>query len=257
MTTASEIATYLDDLLRTSETPDYPTALNGLQIDGSGPVRKIAAAVDYSARTIAKAVDADANFLIVHHGMFWSGPQNIVGPVYARLRLLIEKGVAVYSSHLPLDRHDRFGNNALLARELDLTPSGGFARFQTIDIGVRGEAKMDTAELIARATKFAAAHGGAVRTTPVPEKHQTRKWAMCTGSGASAETLREAADNGIDTLIVGEGPHWTAVQAADEGLVIIYAGHYATETPGVTAIAKHAAEKFSLPWVFLPSPTGL
>lgn len=257
MTTATEIAAYLDDLLETTSTPDYPPAHNGLQIDCRGPIRKIAAAVDYSTRTIANAVTADANFLIVHHGMFWGGAQNIVGPAYGRLRLLVEKDVAVYSSHLPLDRHDRFGNNVLLARELGLTPSGGFARFQTIDIGVRGETETDTADLIARAAKFAAAHGGTVRATPVPEKHRTRKWAMCTGGGASADTLREATENGIDTLIVGEGPHWTAVQAADEGLVIIYAGHYATETPGVSAIAAHVAEKFSLPSVFLPSPTGL
>jgi putative NIF3 family GTP cyclohydrolase 1 type 2 len=83
------------------------------------------------------------------------------------------------------------------------------------------------------------------------------RWAICTGAGASAETLQEAADTGIDTLIVGEGPHWTAVQAADAGIAIIYAGHYATETLGVTALGQHLAERFDLELTVVDAPTGL
>jgi putative NIF3 family GTP cyclohydrolase 1 type 2 len=77
------------------------------------------------------------------------------------------------------------------------------------------------------------------------------------GAGASSETLREAAVAGLDTLIVGEGPHHTAVEAAELGIVVIYAGHYATETLGVQAVAHLVSDEFGVPWTFVPSPTGL
>lgn len=251
------LARYLDDLLGTDACPDYPNALNGLQLANSGTVTKVAAAVDFSSLAVTSAVRETADLLVVHHGMFWSGPAPIRGPVYDRIRALIANDIAVYSSHLPLDRHPELGNNVLLAAELGLVPSAGFARFQSIDIGVRGEADIDTTELASRAEAFASANGGALRTTAIPPGHRTRKWAICTGGGASADTLREATEHRIDTLIVGEGPHWTAVHATDNDLVILYAGHYATETLGVRALAQHVSQRFSIPWVFLPHPTGL
>ena len=252
-----DIVRYLDELLGTARVPDYPNAVNGLQLANRGTVTRIAAAVDFSSVTAASAIREKADLLLVHHGMFWPGSEPIRGIAYDRLRLLIENGVAVYSSHLPLDRHERLGNNVLLAAELELKPSAGFARFQAIDIGVRGEADIATADLASRAAAFASAHGGALRTTPIAPERRTRRWAICTGGGASAETLREAAEQGIDTLIVGEGAHWTAVHAVDNDLVILYAGHYATETLGVRALAQHVGDHFSLPWKFLPHPTGL
>jgi putative NIF3 family GTP cyclohydrolase 1 type 2 len=85
----------------------------------------------------------------------------------------------------------------------------------------------------------------------------TRHWAICSGAGAGTETLREAASRGIDTLIVGEGPHHSAVDAEELGIAVIYAGHYATEVLGVRAIAEHAAAHFGLEWSFLDVPTGL
>ena len=252
-----ELVLYLDELLETERIPDYPNAVNGLQMASSGTVSKLAAAVDFSSATVAGAVRDGADCLIVHHGMFWSGLEPVRGPSYERMKQLIEHDVAVYASHLPLDRHEQLGNNVLLAAELGLTPSAGFARFQTIDIGVRGEADVATAELAKRAAEFAASHGGGLRTTQIAEGRRTRRWAICTGAGASSETLREAAEHGIDTLIVGEGPHWTAVHAADNDLVILYAGHYATETLGVRALAQRVGGKFSIPWIFLDHPTGL
>ena len=252
-----ELVRHLDELLETDRIPDYPNAVNGLQLANSGTVSKVAAAVDFSSASVAGAVREGADCLLVHHGMFWSGLEPVRGPAYERMKQLVENDVAVYASHLPLDRHEHLGNNVLLAAELGLSPSGGFARFQTIDIGVRGEADMDTADLAARAAAFATSRGGSLRTTPIGAGRRTRRWAICTGGGASADTLREATEHGIDTLIVGEGAHWTAVHAADNDLVILYAGHYATETLGVRALAQHVTQKFSIPWVFLEHPTGL
>ena len=169
---------------------------------------------------------------------------------------MLDNDIAVYSSHLPLDRHPTLGNNTLLAKQLGLTPTGSFARFQDIFIGVQGESDIDTASLIASTRDFARSYGE-IRTSAIPVGRRTRRWGICTGAGASAETLSEAYHAGIDTLIVGEGPHWTAVNAEEHELAIIYAGHYATETPGVSALAQHLAEKFKVPWSFISAPTGL
>jgi putative NIF3 family GTP cyclohydrolase 1 type 2 len=165
--------------------------------------------------------------------------------------------VAVYSTHLPLDRHPEFGNNVLLSKELEIAPSGEFASYKGKSIGLQGDSDVGTADLVARARAFAGMRGGSVVATPFDGERRTLRWAVCTGSGASAETLQEAAATGIDTLIVGEGPHWTAVEALELGITIIYAGHYATETLGVSALAQHIAERFGLDWTMIHAPTGL
>ena len=188
--------------------------------------------------------------------MFWGGLAPLSGPLYRMLRLMMENDIAVYASHLPLDRDPTLGNNVLLANELRLTPSGSFARFQDIFIGVSGESDITTASLVDRARSFAKSYGD-IRTSVIPASRRTKKWGICTGAGASAETLSEASTAGIDTLIVGEGPHWTAIHAEEHELAIIYAGHYATETLGVRALARHLAEKYELSWSFISAPTGL
>jgi dinuclear metal center YbgI/SA1388 family protein len=254
--TLNELAHYTDHLLDVSQTKDYPHALNGVQLENRSPIRSITAAVDFSTRAIHGALAAKSNLLVVHHGMFWGGLEPITGAAYRRVRTLVEGDVAVYASHLPLDCHPELGNNSLLAKELSLEVTGGFARFGDGFIGLRGEARIPTAELLAHARKFAQSHGGDAYASVMSNGRQTRKWAMCTGAGASAETLKEASVLGIDTMIVGEGPHWTAVHAEENDLVIIYAGHYATETLGVRALARHLGERFDLPWQFVSAPTG-
>jgi dinuclear metal center YbgI/SA1388 family protein len=255
MATAAELSRYIDELLQTPNTPDYPGAVNGLQLENHSSIRRIAAAVDFSTRAVQGAVETGANFLVVHHGMFWGGPTPLTGSAYRTLRLMINNDIAVYSSHLPLDRHPTLGNNALLAADLGLTPTGSFARFQDIYIGASGESDIETASLVERARVFARSYGE-IRTSLIPAGRRTKKWGICTGAGASAETIAEASAASIDTLIVGEGPHWTTIHAEEHDLAIIYAGHYATETVGVCALAKHVAEKHKLPWSFISAPTG-
>jgi dinuclear metal center YbgI/SA1388 family protein len=257
VTSLTQIARDLDSLLGTDGFPDYSQAINGVQVETRIDIVKVAAAVDLRERTIRSAVDQGANLLLVHHGLFWGGLQPLRGPHYRRIHALLASGMALYSSHLPLDAHPEIGNNVLLARELGLTPSAGFARYEAIDIGVRGESDIATAALIARADAVARRFGGAVRHSPSESERTTRRWAICTGAGASADTLREAVQHRIDTLIVGEGPHWTAVDADELGIVIIYAGHYATETFGVRALAEHVGRTFDLPTIFIDVPTGL
>jgi putative NIF3 family GTP cyclohydrolase 1 type 2 len=189
--------------------------------------------------------------------MFWSGIQPIVGRAYSRIRDLVEADVAVYSSHLPLDRHKTFGNNALLAKALGLDSSGDFAQFKDIFIGVQGTADIPTSTLIDRARSFSRSNGGDVVAPSIAADRVTKRWAICSGAGASAETLAEATRDGIDTLIVGEGPHWTAIEAQERNIAIIYLGHYATETLGVFALADELSHKFGIASIKISAPTGL
>jgi dinuclear metal center YbgI/SA1388 family protein len=252
-----DVVDALDAELRTRDVPDYGGAVNGLQLANGGAVGRVAVAVDFSRAAVDGAVAAGASLLVVHHGMFWGGAQPIVGPSYDRLRALVAHDVAVYASHLPLDVHATLGNNAGLARELGLEPDAGFARYKTIDVGVTGAADVETAALAERAAAFAARWGGTVRHTPIAPGRRTRRWGICTGAGASSDTLREATERGIDTLIVGEGPHHTAVDAVERDVVVIYAGHYATETVGVRSLGAWLEARFGLPWSFVGEPTGL
>jgi dinuclear metal center YbgI/SA1388 family protein len=252
-----DIAQYLDDFLHVREIPDYPGAVNGTQIAHRGPVIRIAAAVDASHRAVAGAIAEQANLLLVHHGLFWGGVQPITGPRYERIAPLVAHDIAIYSAHLPLDCHPTLGNNVLLARALQIEPDSTFGHFQGTSIGVSGHGDMATATLFDRARAFARTHHGDVRASAFDPDRRTRHWAVITGAGAAADTLREAAAAGVDTLITGEGPHWTSVDAPEQGLTIIYAGHYATESLGVTALARHVSDRFHVPWTFISAPTGL
>jgi putative NIF3 family GTP cyclohydrolase 1 type 2 len=125
-------------------------------------------------------------------------------------------------------------------------------------IGVQGTSDVPTRLLVDRARTFSRSKGGdTIATLEGDDDRVTRRWAICTGAGASAETLDEAARDGIDTLIVGEGPHWTAVDAADRGLMIVYVGHYASETLGVYALAAEVGKQFDVNWAKISAPTGL
>ncbi len=254
----TQIVEFLDEILLTSTTPDYPTAFNGLQLSNSGSVTKVTSAVDFSSQVIKAAIAQQANLLLVHHGMFWAGVQPITGTHYSRLRDLLDADVAVYASHLPLDRHPQLGNNTLLAKTLGLEPTGEFAHFKDIFIGVQGTSDIATSALVERARNFSQSHGGdAIATPGIGGDRKTCRWAICTGAGASAETLAEAVQQKIDTLIVGEGPHWTAVEAMERGIALIYIGHYASETLGVDALAAEVSRRFDLEWTRISAPTGL
>lgn len=257
MPRAHVIAERLDALLRTAEIPDYPAALNGLQFASRGEVRRVVTAVDFSSYTVREATAAGAQMLLVHHGMFWSGLQPVIGLAYERYCDLVTHDIAVYSVHLPLDIHPDLGNNALLARRLGLEPSAGFARYKTIDVGLSGSSDVETSTLVDIARMLAREAGGDIVVTPCASARRTRRWAICSGAGADSDSIREAAERGIDTLIVGEGPHHTAVQARDLGIVVIYAGHYATETLGIRALGEYVASEFGVEAQFLEAPTGL
>ena len=133
-----ELVAHLDEFLRIGSIPDYPNALNGLQVEGPGPVARIAVAVDGTAASIEAAVAAGADLLIVHHGLFWDGNRPVTGRRYRRLKRALDAGLAVYAAHLPLDTHPEVGNNAVLARELGVEVRGGFGEHEGVALGVWG-----------------------------------------------------------------------------------------------------------------------
>jgi dinuclear metal center YbgI/SA1388 family protein len=257
VTPLDTVVQFLDTTLRSRDLPDYDAAVNGLQLSNGGTVSRIAAAVDFSAETVSAALADGADLLVVHHGMFWRGARPFVGPAYERLRDCIRSNLAVYSSHIPLDLHPQLGNNVLLSRALDLTSDGAFGRFRDVEIGVTGIADVPTSVIVERATAFAATLATTAVATRFPAHRRTHRWAVVTGAGASPSMLAEALERNVDTLIVGEGTHHSAVDAIEQGLVIVYAGHYATETLGVRAVAERVAKTFGLTSTFIAAPTGL
>jgi dinuclear metal center YbgI/SA1388 family protein len=249
--TLAAIVAWCDQLLRTSEIGDYDGAANGLQVENRGTVGKIAAAVDASPSTIKLAIAARADLLIVHHGLFWSPRQPWTGKNYQILRLLVENNLAIYSSHLPLDAHPKFGNNALLCHALGLNRLKPFFQDRGQTLGFKSPTKISRNELAKRLER-------ATGSTPkiIPGGQEICRCVGVVTGGAGAE-LKLAAKEGVDTFITGEGPHWTFAMAEELGLNVFYGGHYATETFGVKALAAHLSKKFNVPWEFLDYPTGL
>lgn len=247
----AELVAYLDEYLHVAAVVDAPDALNGLQVENGGRVHRVAAAVDACEATIAMATAQGADLLLVHHGLFWGGPKPLAGPAYRRVAGLIRGNVAVYSSHLPLDRHPEVGNAPVLARALGITLHGDFGVYRGQTVGVWGELDVERQELVRRVT---AATGQAPRVLAFgPER--VRRVGIITGAGGGE--IGQAAAAGLDTYITGEGPHWSYFDAEELRVNVFYGGHYATETIGVKALAEHLHQRFGLPWVFLDHPTGL
>ena len=242
---------HCDVLLRTAEVGDYDGAVNGLQVENSGTVTRIAATVDASLATVKLAIAAKADLLLVHHGLFWSPSHPWTGRKYDLLRVLIENHLAVYSSHLPLDAHPRLGNNAQLCAALGFKKLRPFFASHSQTIGFQTATNLSRAELAAR---LARATGTQPRVIPGGPKLCRRIGVVTGGAGGD---LKTAAAEGVDTFITGEGPHWTYALAEELGLNVLYGGHYATETFGVKALAAHLSKKFRVPWTFLDHPTGL
>ncbi|MEI6194492.1 MAG: Nif3-like dinuclear metal center hexameric protein [Verrucomicrobiota bacterium] len=250
-TSLTTIVQHCDQILRTRDIGDYDGAVNGLQVENSGTVTRIAATVDASLATVKLAIAVKADLLIVHHGLFWSPAHPWTGKRRELLRLLIENNLAVYSSHLPLDAHPKLGNNALLCATLGLKNLKPFFSSHGQPIGFKSHTRISRADLAQRLER---ATGAKPRILP-GGKNLCEKIGVVTG-GAGGD-LKLAAAEGVDTFITGEGPHWTYASAEELGMNVFYGGHYATETFGVKALAAELAKKFRLPWKFLDHPTGL
>jgi len=274
MASLSEIVSYADRYLRIRDVGDWDNALNGLQIENSGGVTRLGAAVDVSTRVLSEAQKRDIDFLIIHHGLFWSGLQPLRGALRRQLRLAFENDIALYSAHLPLDIHPQVGNNTQLVAALGLSfgvpryvrafksgdPAAVGPRSKSIQpfleekgqpVGLKIRVSLPRSELVRKLKK---ALNGPVKVFGFGPK-QARAIGVVTGA-AGSEIYRVAAE-GIDTFVTGEAPHWAAVAAEEVGVNLLLGGHYATEVFGVRTLAAHLSKRFGIPWEFIDCPTGL
>lgn len=246
-----ELAEYLDKYLRVREVEDSRNALNGLQVENEGPVSSFAVAVDACQVTIDQSVQIGANLLLVHHGLFWGGLEPLVGRHGRRVRTLMRHNVALYSAHIPLDLHPEVGNNAVLARTLGLAEPKFFGDHLGQELGVAGTLLTTRAALVDRVRQVLGVESHVIAAGP----EEVRRIGIISGGGGSM--IGEAVRAGVDTYLTGEGTHHTHFDAEEWGVNVIYAGHYATETMGVRALAVHLEQRFGLPWHFIDHPTGL
>jgi dinuclear metal center YbgI/SA1388 family protein len=248
----SRLVGYLDEYLDIRSIPDYPGAVNGLQVENSGAVSKIAACTDACQATIDMAADRRVDLMLVHHGLYWGeGLKPLTGRSYRRIHQLMSADIAVYSAHLPLDAHPEVGNNAELARGIGLRVLDRFFRYEDVPIGVWGELTVSRDELAARIEALVGAAPFLIAGGP----KRVERVGVLTGGGGGY--VSEARDAELDTLITGEGPHHSFFDAQEWGINVFYAGHYATETLGVKALARHLSDTFGCGWEFLDHPTGL
>ncbi len=268
MASLGEIVSFTDRFLRIRDVGDWDNALNGLQIENSGRVTRIGAAVDVSTRVLTEAAKQEVDLLIVHHGLFWPGLQPVRGALRRQLRIAFENDVALYSAHLPLDIHARVGNNAQLVAALGLKSGQPFLEEKGHPVGLKICASLPRSELVRKLQK---ALNGPVKVFGFGRKQtraingpvkvfgfgpkQTRAIGVVTGAAGSE--IYRVADEEIDTFITGEAPHWAAVAADEVGMNLLLGGHYATEVFGVRALAAHLSKRFRVPWEFIDCPTGL
>lgn len=252
MPSLQDIVAFCDRRIRKSEIKDFDGAYNGLQLENNGNVTKIGAAVDAGQLPFAAAVAAGVDFLICHHGLFWSPPIPVTGPHYHKLKTAMDGNLAVYGAHLPLDAHPEIGNNALLAKALGLEAVGTFLPYEGTDIATLASGPAGgRAELAAKLqtlfpeTYCAIEYGSA----------QPTRIGILTGSGQSA--VPHLKSQGIDTLVTGELRQHHFNMAQELGLNLYPCGHYATEVFGVKALAAEVAAQFGLEWTFLEQPCSL
>ena len=229
-----ELAKECDRILETKKFRDYPGARNGLQVSHNKPVKKAGWAVDADLESIRKAGKEKVDFLIVHHGIFWGNSALDRKMRAGRIRLAKKLGVAIYSSHLPLDAHPELGNSIGLLRALGLGDSKrkpfGIAMGKAIGWKVQG-GRLRLRDLVNRMTRVAGRKalllGGGPKTC--------RRIGIVTGGFGDLDQVVKA---GLDTLITGEVDYPTEVKARELGINLVLGGHRETEVFGVRVLGK-------------------
>jgi dinuclear metal center YbgI/SA1388 family protein len=224
------------------------SANNGLQVENSGKVRKVCCGVDASLDFFQEAKQHGADLLICHHGISWGDSlKRITELNYRRISFLIENNMALYACHLPLDAHERYGNNALICKALRLHNVRGFGLYHGMTIGFEGRLPKEMSYTVFK--KFVQrVISRDLRSMDFGNK-KVRSVAVI--SGSAPELLNEAGKKEIDVFLSGE-PKLSAYSVAQEwGINAVFAGHYATETFGVKALAGWLKKKHGIPAEFI------
>ena len=244
MAARDEIIAYAGELLDLAAHPDYGPM--GLQVVGAPEVTKIAAGVSASRSLFEQARGARAQLLVVHHGLFWNAESPIVdAPMRARLEALFAGNITLAAYHLALDAHPEIGNNVLLAHRLGVDVEGPFEKY-----GAQGRLREPLA-----IDRFSERVRRELGREPLVFAHgpdRIERVAVVTGGGG--RLLPDAARAGFDLFLTGEPEEPSLHAALELGIHFVAAGHYATETLGVQALAARLAERFALEWEFLDLP---
>jgi dinuclear metal center YbgI/SA1388 family protein len=251
-----DVITYLDTTLEIDRFKDY--APNGLQVEGALEVETIITGVSACAELIERAVAANADLVIVHHGLIWGGGlTKIAGPTARRLGLLLENNISLAAYHLPLDKHARLGNNTGLCDALALGPTReAFGEVRGTPLGLAGA----WATPLSREDAIGRVAGGVLQgATPrfvFPYgPAQVRKVGVC--SGAASDLLEAAALAGCDMFVTGELAERAGDLAKELQITLVAAGHYATEVFGAQRIVDELKRQFpaiDARFVGVPSP---
>ena len=247
----AELVNYLNAYLRIDEIKDYGP--QGLQIEGRAEVEHIVGAVDSHQPVVEAALEADADLLLVHHGVFWGAPRLLSGSYGKLVRTFIQNDLNLYAAHLALDAHPQVGNNAELARRLELTVVDWWAPVNGVKLGVIGESNEGTplVELVARFARTV----GEPKLVQANGSPTVRRVGILSGFGA--RDIEAAALLGCDTVVTGETSHANYYDALNLGVNVLYGGHYTSETVGVQALGAHLAQRFGVRFTFVDLPTGL
>ncbi|MEI7465586.1 MAG: Nif3-like dinuclear metal center hexameric protein [Burkholderiales bacterium] len=238
MARRSEIDEYLSALLQTASFKDYGP--NGLQIEGRNEVRKLVSGVTASLALIEAAIDAQADALLVHHGLFWRGHDGrITGWLKQRVARLLAHDISLYAYHLPLDAHAEFGNNAQFGALLGVSAD---ARFGEQSLGFIGTLSVPSsvADLAGRCERLS----GRSTTSINGDGRTLVRVAWCTGGAQSY--FESAITAGADVFITGEISEPQAHLARETGTAFIAVGHHASERYGVQAVGAHLAVTFGI-----------
>jgi dinuclear metal center YbgI/SA1388 family protein len=251
-----ELCDRLDGFLDVGAYADADASPNGLQVGRRDrEVERVAVAVDAAVATAEAARAADADLLVTHHGLVWGSVERITGRTYDRIAPLVGAGIGLYVAHLPLDGHQEVGNAAGIADLLGLAERAPFGTVGGEYIGQRGRlAEPRGIEAIRGTLAEELDTGGqAVQTLDFgPERIE--EVAIVTGSGV--DWLDEAVAAGADLLVTGEGKQQVYHEAREAGIHVVLAGHYATETFGVRALADRI-ESWGPETTYIDHPTGL
>lgn len=253
MAARDDIIAFCDELLRPGDYDDLGP--NGLQVPGAAEVSKVCTGVSAQRELFERAVQAGAQLLITHHGLFWDfQPRALSQPAADRLRTLLDADLSLAGYHLPLDGHREIGNNALICSRLGYTQEPTeFGFYKGVPLGVVGQTEHGIAieELIAR---VGALTGRAPLVFP-DGPHQVRRIGIV--SGGAAELISEAIGAGLDAFLTGEPKEHVMAEAREGGVHFIAAGHYATETFGVRRLGELAAERFGTEHEFIDVPNPI
>ena len=246
MTTQQKIVEFLDRELNIAAFHDDSN--NGLQVQSSGKVRRVCVGVDASMAFFEKAAEKKADLLICHHGLSWGDSlKRITGLNHRRLKFLLDRDMALYACHLPLDAHPRLGNNAQICKALGLRGLKPFGFSHGVALGFQGA--LPKAMAYAEFKKHAHAVFG--NTVGTMDFGKARVRTVAVASGGAAGEIAEAGETGVDVYISGE-PKLMAWHLAQEyGINAIFAGHYATEVFGVKAVGNLLATRFSVDAEFI------